>query len=95
MLHRRAFNFTIPGFPAASQAFIDWFTDVTDATSTEFLADIAWRLCALGLSQNGEDPVKDSEVILQMITEFWEAFQSSKSPSDGSGQEFFLDKYFR
>ena len=66
----------------ASQAFIDWFTDVTDANSTGFLADIAWRLCALGLSWNGEDPVQDSEVLLQMVTEFWEAFQLSKSPGN-------------
>ncbi|EAS31486.3 uncharacterized protein CIMG_06965 [Coccidioides immitis RS] len=77
-LIKMAFNFTSPGLPMASEAFLDWFTDVTDATSTGFLAEIAWTLCALGLSWDGEDPIKDLEVILGMVTEFWEAFQTSR-----------------
>lgn len=68
----------------AVESFLDWVTDVTDATSTGFLADVAWTLSALGLSQHGEDPVADSETMLKIITEFWEVFQL-KNNGGGSG----------
>lgn len=59
----------------AVEAFINWLTDVTDETSTGFLADIAWKIAALGLSKDGEDPVADIEVIMQVVTECWETLQ--------------------
>lgn len=59
----------------AVEAFIDWLTDVTDETSTGFLADLAWSVSALGLSSEGHDPIADAEIMLGVATEFWEAFQ--------------------
>ncbi|KAL1952656.1 hypothetical protein VTO42DRAFT_4557 [Malbranchea cinnamomea] len=75
-IFKTAFSFTNPGMPMAVEAWVDWFTDVTDSTSTGFLADIAWALSALGLSKDGEDPIADSEAILHIATEFWVAFQN-------------------
>ncbi|PGH34734.1 hypothetical protein GX50_02413 [[Emmonsia] crescens] len=83
-LMRMGFTFTSPSVPMAVESFLDWVTDVTDATSTGFLADVAWTLSALGLSQHGEDPVADSETMLKIITEFWEVFQL-KNNGGGSG----------
>ncbi|EEH17915.1 hypothetical protein PABG_00478 [Paracoccidioides brasiliensis Pb03] len=74
-LVRMAFTFTSPSVPMATEAFLDWLTDVTDASSTGFLADVAWTISALGLSQNGEDPIADSEALMKIATEFWEVFQ--------------------
>ncbi|PGH07733.1 hypothetical protein AJ79_06210 [Helicocarpus griseus UAMH5409] len=76
---KMAFTFTSPSVPMAAEAFIDWVTDVTDATSIGFLADVAWTLSIVGLSQDGEDPIADSEVMLKIATEFWEVFQMKKS----------------
>jgi hypothetical protein len=59
----------------AIESFINWLTNVTDATSTGFLAEIAWTLSALGFSRGGQDLVADSEVMLKIFTDFWEAYQ--------------------
>lgn len=64
----------------AAEAFMDWVTDITDATSIGFLSDIAWTLSALGLSEEGEDPIADTEVLMKITTEFWEAFQDRNEP---------------
>lgn len=62
--------------PVAVEAWIDWFTDVTDETSAGFLADVAWAISRVGLSKNGEDPVKDGEALMQVLTELWVAYQN-------------------
>ncbi|EEP81054.1 predicted protein [Uncinocarpus reesii 1704] len=77
-LIKTAFTFTNPSLPMASEAFMDWFTDVTDASSTGFLADVVWRLCALGLSWDGEEPIQEGQAIFELATDFWEEFQMSK-----------------
>ncbi|EGC43344.1 conserved hypothetical protein [Histoplasma capsulatum var. duboisii H88] len=77
---------TTPSVPIAAEAFLDWVTDVTDATSTNFLAEMAWSLSSLGLSQDGVDPVADSEVMLKIITEFWGAFQLRRQ-DEGTAEE--------
>ncbi|EEQ85162.1 hypothetical protein RJZ56_003651 [Blastomyces dermatitidis] len=85
-LMRMGFTWSSPSIPMAVEAFIDWVTDVTDATSTGFLADVAWTLSALGLSQHGEDPAADSEVMLKIVTEFWEVFQL-RNTGGGNGEQ--------
>ncbi|PGH21491.1 hypothetical protein AJ80_03159 [Polytolypa hystricis UAMH7299] len=78
-LIRTAFSFSTPSIAVTAEAFMDWVTDVTDATSSGFLADIAWNLSIIGLS-SGEDPAADSEAIMKIATEFWEAFQQKDQP---------------
>ena len=73
-----AFMFTNPAVPMAVESFVNWLTDVTDATSTGFFADVAWTLSTLGLSKDGEDPIADSEVMLRMFTDFWQAYQQKR-----------------
>ena len=66
--------------PFAVEAWLDWFTDVTDSTSTGLLADVAWTMSRMSLSVGGEDPVADGEAIIQVLDEFWEAFQNRDDP---------------
>ncbi|KAK2783525.1 hypothetical protein FQN53_009148 [Emmonsiellopsis sp. PD_33] len=87
-LMRMGFTFTSPSVPVATEAFLDWVTDVTDATSIGFLADVAWTFSALGLSVDGEDPIADSEVMLGIATEFWEMFQLSKGEMGMGGSGY-------
>lgn len=62
--------------PVAVEAWIDWFTDVTDSTSAGFLADLAWAISRVGLSKDGENPEKDGEAIMKVLTELWDAYQN-------------------
>jgi hypothetical protein len=74
-LNISAFSFTDPAVHLVIEAFMDWFTDVRDAGSTGFLADVAWALSFFGLSEDGDDPAVDREMILGVVADVWEAFQ--------------------
>jgi hypothetical protein len=69
------------------EAFMDWFTDVRDAGSTGFLAEVAWALSFFGLSEDGDDPAVDREMILGVVADVWEGFQRREALKAEHGAE--------
>ncbi|KAI2034707.1 hypothetical protein LOZ12_005230 [Ophidiomyces ophidiicola] len=66
---------TDPSVPIVFEAFLNWVTDITEISSIGLLSEVAWQLSLLELSWKGGDPAGDVAVMLQMIFEFWKAFQ--------------------
>ncbi|KAK2873525.1 hypothetical protein FQN49_002283 [Arthroderma sp. PD_2] len=79
---RTTLGFTHPVVLVVVEAIIDWMTDVTDAESASFLAEIAWKFALLGFSNDEGNAIVDSDALMNISMQTWEAFKQ-KVPVTG------------